>query len=469
VKAFQSKKNGIHILVATNVASEGLNLHMCCHRLIHFDLPWSLITLEQRNGRIDRLGQLKTPEIFYFASTAEGARKTPTGGTFKDDFWIIDKIKKRIDTAADDMAEEAMAKFTEASEEELRNTTQYEEGKVGAEPDMDSFLAMLSNPEFAKEASHTKSLNKRPLPTLFEKSPSDFVVSLAKEAKLEVAGVENERVAIKMNNTLRFEVQQWPLEYRPDSENDEVVLDASSHRMQQEYQRARTSSEEVRQSFMNEIHPLISLLENTAMSFFPGRKVPTVTLKGDDKNAVYLLVQSSLFNSRNDVVDQFWQVLYHKKGSPELKALFEMSDYDHAIKITQWLNQNLGNIKQKQELTPAEKRRITDLTSKGIDVMRELTLGCRSQRAQKLKSVLKSELDRIKAWEAGRKDYLESVKAAEEKNREAGIFSLSSRRVQDELAAINKDSDAYRKFIESYLATSAEPDIRILGCLVVEE
>ena len=63
VKSFQAKKNGIEILVATNVASEGLNLHHNCYRLIHFDLPWSLITLEQRNGRIDRLGQKEIPII----------------------------------------------------------------------------------------------------------------------------------------------------------------------------------------------------------------------------------------------------------------------------------------------------------------------------------------------------------------------------------------------------------------------
>nr|MDQ3070700.1 DEAD/DEAH box helicase [Acidobacteriota bacterium] len=49
------------VLVATDVAAQGLNLHARCRRVVHYDLPWRPSTLRQRDGRVDRLGQSRTP------------------------------------------------------------------------------------------------------------------------------------------------------------------------------------------------------------------------------------------------------------------------------------------------------------------------------------------------------------------------------------------------------------------------
>lgn len=48
------------LLLATDAASEGLNLHARCRLVIHFELPWTPARLEQRTGRVDRLGQRRT-------------------------------------------------------------------------------------------------------------------------------------------------------------------------------------------------------------------------------------------------------------------------------------------------------------------------------------------------------------------------------------------------------------------------
>src|SRR6266536_3461160 len=63
VEEFALADSQVRLLLTGDIASEGVNLHRQCHHLIHFDLPWSLITIEQRNGRIDRYGQRHSPEI----------------------------------------------------------------------------------------------------------------------------------------------------------------------------------------------------------------------------------------------------------------------------------------------------------------------------------------------------------------------------------------------------------------------
>jgi SNF2 family DNA or RNA helicase len=54
------------VLIATEAGGEGINLQFCNH-IINFDLPWNPMRLEQRIGRIHRLGQKKDVMIYNFA------------------------------------------------------------------------------------------------------------------------------------------------------------------------------------------------------------------------------------------------------------------------------------------------------------------------------------------------------------------------------------------------------------------
>lgn len=58
-QALATFASGRHHLVATDAAAEGLNLHHACRLLIHYELPWSSARLEQRCGRLNRIGQAR--------------------------------------------------------------------------------------------------------------------------------------------------------------------------------------------------------------------------------------------------------------------------------------------------------------------------------------------------------------------------------------------------------------------------
>ena len=71
VESFGNESSPLRLLLASDVASEGINLHYLSHRLIHFDIPWSLLTFQQRNGRVDRYGQAKQPQIHYLLTASD--------------------------------------------------------------------------------------------------------------------------------------------------------------------------------------------------------------------------------------------------------------------------------------------------------------------------------------------------------------------------------------------------------------
>lgn len=66
--AFNDPSSPVQILLATDAASEGLNLQHTARLLMHYEIPWNPSRLEQRNGRIDRHGQSRDVTIYHFAS-----------------------------------------------------------------------------------------------------------------------------------------------------------------------------------------------------------------------------------------------------------------------------------------------------------------------------------------------------------------------------------------------------------------
>lgn len=60
-------RNRAKVLVATEAGGEGINLQFCNH-IINFDLPWNPMRVEQRIGRVHRLGQDKDVQIYNLST-----------------------------------------------------------------------------------------------------------------------------------------------------------------------------------------------------------------------------------------------------------------------------------------------------------------------------------------------------------------------------------------------------------------
>lgn len=79
------------ILLATDAAAEGLNLHRHCRLVVNLELPWNPMRLEQRIGRVDRIGQRRTVHAFHLV--AEGTGETR----------ILSRLRARVATARADI------------------------------------------------------------------------------------------------------------------------------------------------------------------------------------------------------------------------------------------------------------------------------------------------------------------------------------------------------------------------------
>jgi len=89
--SFNDPRSDVRILIATDAASEGLNLQATARYMLHYDCPWNPSRLEQRNGRLDRHGQARDVHIFHFDSEQDS------------DLKFISYLIKKVDNIREDL------------------------------------------------------------------------------------------------------------------------------------------------------------------------------------------------------------------------------------------------------------------------------------------------------------------------------------------------------------------------------
>ena len=91
--AFNDPSSPLRILVGTDTVSEGISLQITCRYVVHLEIPWNPMRLEQRNGRVDRHGQERDVYAFHFTSDDEA------------DLQFMARVVEKVNPARSDLGE----------------------------------------------------------------------------------------------------------------------------------------------------------------------------------------------------------------------------------------------------------------------------------------------------------------------------------------------------------------------------
>ncbi len=97
----------VRILLATDTASEGIDLQRHCRLMVHAEIPFNPNRLEQRNGRIDRHGQPSpSVEIFHFVGANVGGGAGSLGaapGSLDADLEFLSRAARKVEQIRADL------------------------------------------------------------------------------------------------------------------------------------------------------------------------------------------------------------------------------------------------------------------------------------------------------------------------------------------------------------------------------
>ena len=148
-----SAENEFRVLVATDVLSEGQNLQDA-HVIVNYDLPWAIIRLIQRAGRVDRIGQ-EAEEIFCYSFFPA------------DDLEEIIRLRTRLNARINENANIVGSDevFFEGNEQNLRDMYNEKSGSLDDEDDGDVDLASQAY-QIWKNATDANPKLKQIIPAL---------------------------------------------------------------------------------------------------------------------------------------------------------------------------------------------------------------------------------------------------------------------------------------------------------------
>jgi superfamily II DNA or RNA helicase len=141
----------VRVLIATDTASEGIDLHEQCHRLVHMEVPFNPNRLEQRNGRIDRYRQpAPVVLIYHFVGRDEAGRAV-------DDIDFLVRIAKKIHEIRDDLGSASPVLAQQIEDRLLGGSTAINEAELARRRDKVSKMLLSREKNLSRELEEIRT------------------------------------------------------------------------------------------------------------------------------------------------------------------------------------------------------------------------------------------------------------------------------------------------------------------------
>jgi len=449
VEKFGNESSKIRLLICSDVASEGINLHYFCHRMIHFDIPWSLMVFQQRNGRIDRYGQQIQPEIYYLCVESQNEK-------IKGDNRILELLiekDKEVQSSIGDPSEFTGCYDAESEERQVGSamergdTPETFEQRLAASDDP---LALLLG-ETDVPTGTTAMAEAKDMPTLFA---SDF--QYAREALSFIQQQSNggiqydvqeaaKVIAITPTEELKYRLKFLPPEVMPDG--GQILLCSDHARIEKEIRRCREAENSWPEiQLLWEQHPLLEYLNDKVLASFARQQAPVIVL-GDElpENECVFLVCAIIPNRKSQPVLHSWYGVHYRND--KFVAIRPLNEWIKELKLA---NNSRPNPQRPIAEEPFRKL-LDDVIKKTTDaILQERQvwedkfnpqLSHHMNELEKLRGVHKKQLEF---------DFADTVQG--ERTRE--------KKAQRE-REIDKLFDEYLQWIEDTMTTERKPYIRI--------
>jgi superfamily II DNA/RNA helicase len=455
VENFGRTESPIRVLVASDVASEGLNLHYLSHRLIHFDIPWSLMVFQQRNGRIDRYGQQERPDIRYMLIESNNSK-------IKGDMRIMEILIKKEDQALKNIGDPSMllGKYS-VEDEELVVSDVIEKGADAQafektldteENEFDPFEALMAASEQAEE----KHMNESKIvedDTLF--SDKDYLyqaltyLNQAENQPVEqlktVSGLDI-KLTPEMTRRLRALV---PEEAMPQGETLRVSDDKEfcMEQMKMSMQNNMDEAAWPTTQYLWKQHPILSWVNDKAGLLFGRGEAPIIGLpdKLEAGDCMYIAAGSIPNLKSTPLVDQWFGLLY-KQG--KFEKAYPMDEVVRMTELADAKTPNTNSISQK-DIEIADQN-LDDVVDKAKEY-----LGAYFTKYQKeMNPLLDEEVNK-----------LVELQEKHHKYYQVALFD-NNRKLDEKERSVDALFDTFTDWVKDTLTIQNNPYIRVVAVLM---